>query len=614
MYDLFFKNFLIGEIFGSNDDRKIIHASLYFSNQNSPAIMNNEKITGDLPITRQSSTRLPSNPEIAPAPQFVRPNPPVQTQNIATSITSSTTTPKTPAKNRISATPGSFYSSGNLNISDYFRRALLNNGPDYTYKAMKDDPMGKLVPTRRQIQGARAEFGFGTTKEQLQKLFTTMKEDIAVNDNNITKYDTELFTNPKAVYAMRHQAVTWSRAPGNDISAIQTNDMAIRTFFRKLALNIPEQYREAALAMIDQPPEYRRPLPGTRSAKIATEQPAQPAQPQQPLQPLQSLQGGISLTASNPALLSTQAPPAIYPSNANALLDPAAVSEPLTVEKRVYWHVNSEPTSYGRQSPTFKRTKFEDVSQALPTSAYHPLQPSSSGPTFNRMGQPDVQQQLQPQLQLQTQPTYESGSQVYQPNLFQGGSSIDPSQSQSQSTPSSSWTASNGMNRPTTQQRHQPQTRPQYSSGAMNYQANAFQNVHSIDQPQFQPTPYTQGFSNSGPQIAQAPQLNQGSASQGINTSGSSIFSQSYDDLSPSFASVSPAGSYDSEFDEFIRIIENSPSALLTTNVQSAPILPDPLNSAATPVAVAVAVAVANSQSTPAPVATLVAQQPGTTG
>lgn len=405
--------------------------------------------------------------------------------------------------------------SGRVNISNHLRRELINNGPEYTPKIMGNalyDDSG-LKPPRRVVHIIKNEFEFGMSKKARNSFFKLMEMDI-FNGNSTGHHVTNEFTNAEAIAALRKQAVRWSENKNNKISTIEPNDKNIKEFLRELARDIPEGNRHAALALIDQPAGYRRPLPGTIAAQLAN---------------LQTSQGDVLRTAANQAPPVIQAQQDIQSPNANASAFPASFPISLAVGKRSHAEVDPESTLYGNQLPTSKRSKPEYETQELSLSASDNPPPSSSSSTPNGVGQSnqshftqrqsvdpsqqwqppqpsqssswsasngmtrsDVQQQMQPRMQ---QSDDLAATTTYQPRLFQGNS-FDPSQTQ---TPSS-WSASNGMSQTTSQQQPQRQMPKTYNSGNANYQTDVFHAERSFESTQLQTMHYMQGPNTWGPE------------------------------------------------------------------------------------------------------------------
>ena len=404
--------------------------------------------------------------------------------------------------------------SGRLNISTHLRRELINNGPEYTPKIMGNAPYDDsgLKPPRRVVHIIKNEFEFGMSKEARKSFFKLIEMDI-LNGNATGHHVTNEFTNAEAIAALRKQAVRWSENQNNKISTIEPNDKNIKEFLRELVRDIPESNRHAALALIDQPAGYRRPLPGTIAAQLAN---------------FQTSRGDVLRTAANQAPPVIQAQQDIQSPNAKASAFAASFPVSSAVGKRSHAEVDPESTLYGNQLPTSKRSRPDYEAQEFPLSASDNPQPSSSSSTPNGVGesnqshfiqresvdpsqqwqppQPsqssswsasngmtrsDVQQQMQPQMQ----PSDDLATTTYQPHLFQGNS-FDPSQTQ---TPSS-WSASNGMSQMTSQQQPQRQMPQTYNSGNANYQTDVFHAERSFDSTQLQTMHYMQGPNTWGPE------------------------------------------------------------------------------------------------------------------
>ena len=589
--------------------------------------MKNKKIADTLPITRQRSTHSPSNSNTASPLEFTRP-----TNSVPTSNGSSLPASSSSSQGDDNATTRRYKSwvsaYGRPNASQQLRLALINEGKEYTYETMQKRCLGEsnVLPPRRTIQLIRDEFGFGMTRKDRDDLFRTMRTDISIGEAT-TRYSSKAFTNPSTVAALRAQALEWSKVEGHNIYNIGLNDTEIKNFLRELAADIPKKHQQAASALIDQPPEYRQPLPGTIAAQL--------------VQSLAS-QDHVPGSASNQAWPVVQASEDVYSPNANASSYPANLSVPSTAAKRSYSPTNGESTSYGNQSPTFKRSRPDFENQTSSSSEPRKPQSFSYGFTPTGIGQANRSQLIEGDLfdplqsqphQLQIPPAYNLETIDYQPHLFQD-TSIGPPQphlpSQSQL---SSWSASNGMSYSTLQQSHQqPQVSHDYNSGNMNHQSDVFQNGQFFDPSHFQPTYYMQG-SNSGPMTSQyssywsapneinrpdvhqqsqpafymhdsneyAPQtfqnsqFNQGNAHQGPYANGPFSVDQLNYSVHGASPSLTPVVTQDDGWDEILQTIEKLTPLVPATCTQSTPTLP---------------MTTADNQATQGPTTSMPTQQP----
>lgn len=464
--------------------------------------MTKEKINGFLPTTRRNSTLSPSNSSVASEPEFVRSTASIRRSNISHPSTTSNSSQTSGDIRRKFMRP-TIFPSGKINVSNQLRNALINNGPEYNYKTMKTAPVSEFekLPSRRTILEMKNEFGFGMSKKARSDLFTSFKRDVS-SGHATRHYEAEDFTNSNAVAKLRKLAIEWSSIQGNNIFSISHDDASIKEFLRNLASKIPAENRHAALAMIDQPAGYRQALPGTVAAEMAR---------------LQTLQDETTHSASNHTRHGLQAQQEVLSPGTNASASPAAVLLPLTAGKRSYSEVDDDSTSIGNQMSTLKRSKSDYVSNAFqPLTSYNPQPPSflsapndigernqpyhlqsepvdpsqapqsSSWSASNGMDRPEVQQQVQPRMHPRMQHAYDSQTTNYSSHVFQG-ESLDQYQPQQH-----------------LQLGQQPQMMQAYDSGNMSYQTNAFQSNQFFDQAQFQPPPYMQASNNSRIQPSQS--------------------------------------------------------------------------------------------------------------
>ena len=561
--------------------------------------MKNEKVPTGPPISRKTPTPSPSNANVALPPRFVRPITPTEQPNVNALPTSSITS--TPAKNsRNTYVTKERFFNGKANMTEQLRLAIINSGPEYKYSSMKLMPFGDhaLTPASHLMHNVRREFEFGVSMQERNNLLGVIRFDIS-KGTTTRKYVGEEFTNPDAIAAVRKQALNWSKVQGNDIKSISRDDDGVREFLRKLILEIPAQHRQTALAMIDQPPGYHQPLPGTKAERSAARAAAAAAEA------AEAAAAAARLAGPNPTQPAIQTQQVVGAPEASASSDPAALSVPSNTGKRSYSAIDSDLTLHDSQLQPFKRAAPAYENQSLATAH---AQPSSSWSASNGMSRPTLQQQQQQQIA----PSFDLMSSTYDPYMFLG-ELLDRGQSHSQpqSQPSSSWSASNGMSQLGIQQQQPQQQQPQvphiYNSGNMNYQTNVFQGGQYFGQSQFQPMPGTQNVSNSLPQTFQSSQryqpsqtyqFNSSNATQGTNTNGPLPVAQPYNFYGTS-AQASPVVTHDAEWAQLLKTIDYMAPIAPATHTQLTPLLP------MTP---------ANRQSVAESTTATLAQRPGTIG
>ena len=620
--------------------------------------MKNDKTTGSPSIRPQGSTPPPLSFNVASQPQFVRPAPSIQQSNVTPQAESSIASqPANKVPRRYARAERC--ANGRPNVTEQLRLAIINSRPGYTYKELKKKTFGDngVTPQRDTLHNVKSEFEFGMSTKERHRLFMTIQSDIW-SGRMTGPYTTEAFTNPYAIASLRKQAVLWSREQGNDLKNIISDDQGVRNFLRELTADIPLEHRTAALALIDQPPEYRQPLPGSKAEESAAKAAAAAE--------------AARLAGTNPTQLAAQAQQVVYPPVANASSYPAAQSVSSMAGKRSYSAIDSELTSYGNQLPPFKRStpaygnQSFSTAQAQPSSLWSasngmsrfdvqqqaqqqtqvqpdapkdhnsgtttyrpqlfesqapdplPSQPSSSWSASNGMSRPISQQPPQPQPPRQIAPSYDTETSNYDPYFFLG-ESLDKSQAQSQSQwqqqlqsqprsqPSSSWSASNRMSQSNLQHHPQPQIPQIYNSGNMNYQTNVLQGGQYFGQSQFQSMPHMQNVSNSAAQTFQSSQnyqpyqthqFDSSNAAQRSNMNGPVPVAQPYNFYGASTA-ANPVITSDADWAQLLQTIDYLAPSAPATFTQSTPVMP---------------VMTVNNQATTQSTIATPAQRPGATG
>lgn len=374
--------------------------------------------------------------------------------------------------------PG-WFGNGKSNICEQLRLAVINNGPDYTYRQLKNYPADNVggKPQRQTLHVVKSDFAFGMSPAERSSLLDRMIEDIR-RDSVSGRYVTDMFTNPDAINALRKQAVIWSKSEGNDVFDISRDDDEIKDFFRVLESNVPQEHRQAVSALIDQPPEYRQPLPDTVSEELAR---------------LQRSTSQIVGTASNHAMFNPQTVEGADAQQTGASPYPqypsitSMTSMTSTAGKRSFSSTNIEPTSVNDPSQTNKRARHDDSNGAFPLPSSYGSQSSSFSLPPGFTTQPTAHHQSPPMPQVSNPGIPTDPGEMSQSTL-----SFDPPQLQS-------WSASNGTSRMNVQP--QPQTYQVADPANVIYQTDTYQGGQYFDHsqiqaPQMQPAydPWASGY------------------------------------------------------------------------------------------------------------------------